>query len=565
MNLDFLKQPDPSGKLSKENYFSKNYPDEYKQIILWCSERNITDITFKEKFYLFINKIDKIPVCKNPNCNNIVKFINSTLGYRDYCSNKCISSDPAIKKLKIEKSIEKFGSKTPSESSLIKDKIIKTNQLKYNANSPMCLESTKEKSKKTLMKNYGVNNPSKSSRILDRRINSFKLNIDKFKTSYKKTSQEKYGTDHPWENPEIHQLSVLKTIESKNNKLKSKIENKLNLYNQYELINIEFEVFKRNITIFCKNCNSNFNINREDFQLRFREKTTICTNCNPPNSNISGQQNELLQFIKDNYDGEILTDKKVIYPQQIDIYLPDLKIGFEFNGLYWHSESKKGKNYHIEKTKRCSEIGIELMHIWEDDWVYKNHIVKSIILNRLNKISSKIFARKCKISLVDSVESRKFLNKNHILGYCKSKVRIGLFYNNDLISLMTFKQVGFNYELSRFCSKINISVIGGFNKLFNFFIENYPNFIHIITYSDNSMFNGDVYKKSGFIFLSDIPIDYKWVIGKRRLHKSNFRKSKLIKLGYDAQKSENEIMTEDVGSYKLWNCGLKKWIYFKGK
>jgi hypothetical protein len=558
MNFDIFKMPDPSGKLTKESYLLKNHTEEYDYILKYCEENQIFDINFKEKVYLCLNNIKKLPVCKNQNCNQLVKFRNSTLGFREYCSNKCISSDPNIKKLKEEKSYEKFGTKTPAESKIIKEKIIRTNQERYGFNSAMCHKKTQEKSKNTLFFNFGVTNPSLSQDILKKRIESFKNS--NFKENYKKTSLVKWGVEHPWMINEIHDLTVLNSITARNQILQKKIENRLDNYNQYKLIDIEFNKYKRNIIIFCESCYNNFNINREDLYLRSREKTTICTNCNPINSSKSGQQEELFRFISENYDGEILLNKKIISPQEIDIYLPELKLAFEFNGLWWHSEQQKGKYYHRDKTKKCFGIGVELVHIWEDDWIYKNEIVRSIILNRLRKNSNKIFSRNCNVSLVSQKESQEFLEQNHILGNCKSNVKVGLYYKNDLVSLMCFTKHGGYYELSRFCNKLNNSVVGSSSKLFSYFISNY-NFEYIVSYSDNSMFTGNIYQKIGFEFDGETTINYKWVISKKRLHKSNFRKSRLIQSGYDKNKSESEIMIEDVGAYKIWDCGLKKWIF----
>ena len=139
MNLNIFNITDPSGRMSKESFLIKNYPEEYNYIIQFCLENNINHITFKEKVYLAINQIKELPICKNPDCLKVVSFKNSSLGYNKYCSLKCISSDPDVKKKKEEKSILKYGTKTPAESKVIKEKIIKTNNDKYGLNSPMCL------------------------------------------------------------------------------------------------------------------------------------------------------------------------------------------------------------------------------------------------------------------------------------------------------------------------------------------------------------------------------------------------------------------------------------------
>jgi hypothetical protein len=127
MNLDIFKVNDSSGKMSKESYVFKNHKEEYDYIIQYCDFNSIVDVSFKEKVYLCLHNIESVPICKNPNCSNKVNYKNSTIGYYEYCSNKCISSDPEIKKAKENKSIEKYGSKSPVQSDLVKNKIIKTN------------------------------------------------------------------------------------------------------------------------------------------------------------------------------------------------------------------------------------------------------------------------------------------------------------------------------------------------------------------------------------------------------------------------------------------------------
>lgn len=170
MNLDIFKFKDPSGKMYKESFLSKNYVQEYQYIIDYCVINNISDIAFKEKVYLCLNDIRSVPVCKNINCNNPVKFKNSTLGYYNYCSNRCVGMDPDIIKIKQKKSLEKFGTKTPGESLQIKNKIIKTNNEKYGGNSPMSSKEIRLKYRETIMKNFGVDNPSKSIELVKKRV-----------------------------------------------------------------------------------------------------------------------------------------------------------------------------------------------------------------------------------------------------------------------------------------------------------------------------------------------------------------------------------------------------------
>lgn len=293
---------------------------------------------------------------------------------------------------------------------------------------------------------------------------------------------------------------------------------------------------------------------------------TGCPSCNRFNI----KQNELFDFISE-YQRSTSSDRTILDGKEIDIYVPDLKLGFEFNGLYWHSEIYRDKKYHLNKTKECLKKGIQLFHIWEDDWVNKNEIVKSIIINKLKKSPNRIFARNCEVrEVTDNNLIKEFLNKNHIQGNIWSKIKLGLFLNNEIVSIMTFgnlrKSLGQesskgSYEMTRFCNKLQTSVIGGASKLFKYFINNYD-FKEIISYSDSSRSNGDLYRKLGFKMSSETPPNYYWIINGSRYHRFNFRKDKLVKEGYDPSKTEVQIMSER-GSYRIFDCGNKKWVYSK--
>jgi hypothetical protein len=175
-------------------------------------------------------------------------------------------------------------------------------------------------------------------------------------------------------------------------------------------------------------------------------------------------------------------------------------------------------------------------------------------------------ARKCKVKMVNSLETKKFLNENHIQGWCVSKINIGLYENDELVSLMTFGKMRINlgikstkdgeYELLRFCNKLNYSVIGGPSKLFKYFIEVY-NPHKIISFSENDLFSGKLYEKLGMYKINE-SINYYWSDGIHRYNRWKFRKSELIKKGFDENKTSNDIMIEK-GFYKCWNSGNKKY------
>ena len=344
-DFDKLLKDDVSGKMSKESYVRYHYPEHYLDILNFCKENELDGLPFKEKVYLSYHRISIRPKCKRDGCQNHTKYKNSTLGYISYCSTKCISSDPDIKDLKKTKSLEKWGTKTPSESTTIRNKIIQTNQNKWGGNSPMSNDIIKNKSKETLIKNWNVDNPSKNKDILERRAKSFRENIDVWKESFKKSSLQRWGTEHPWSNPEVHR----KTITEFYKNYKDRIEEKINP-SDYTFLGFDKDTDTTNLNFQCNKCSNNFNILTYQFYTRIKNSTPLCTICHPIGETSSLKQEELLKIFQENFDGEVLmNDKSVIYPKELDFYLPDLKIAFEFNGVFWHSSRFKAKDYHLEK------------------------------------------------------------------------------------------------------------------------------------------------------------------------------------------------------------------------
>jgi hypothetical protein len=180
----------------------------------------------------------------------------------------------------------------------------------------------------------------------------------------------------------------------------------------------------------------------------------------------------------------------------------------------------------------------------------------------LGLIENKIYARKCEIREVKTNEKTLFLNNNHIQGAVGSLVNIGCYYNNELVSLMCFskkrvilknKDEDDKYELIRFCNKLDTNVIGGASKLLSYFINNYkPK--EIISYADRRWSTGNLYDKLGFKFDNYSKPNFYYVINDTREHRIKYQKHKLIQKGFDKDKTEDEIMSEN-GIYRIYDCG----------
>ena len=470
------------------------------------------------------------------------------------CSKKC-----SILKTK-ESNLERYGVENIFQCDDIKTKSRNT---KYELYGDLNFNN-RYKSKKTNLEKYGCEYASMSSII---------------KKKVKKTNLERYGYEYASQNQLVLNKMKKSNIErygvdnySKTDEFTLKVSEKWfkTMYERLESYGHLVKINETEYTIKCKDCNNNYTIFNSLMNVRLRNNEDICLNCNPINSGFSKMEKSLFNIIKENYNGEVIENsRKLIDGLEIDIFLPDLKLAFEFNGLYWHSELYKHRTYHLEKTNKCLENGIQLIHIWEDDWLSNQDIVKSMILNKLGRTQNKIYARKTEIKeITDNTVIREFLIKNHIQGFVGSKVKLGLFYNDELVSLMTFgnlrKSLGQksqegSYELLRFCNKLNTTVIGGASKLFKHFIKNYKPY-NIISYSDYSRSNGNMYKNLGFKLNHISNPNYYYIIGGIRKHRFNFRKDKLVSGGSNSSLTEIEIMRQN-GYYRIFDCGMQKWIF----
>lgn len=281
----------------------------------------------------------------------------------------------------------------------------------------------------------------------------------------------------------------------------------------------------------------------------------------------SNKELEICEYL-DSIGVEYIPNCKRILPHyELDIYIPNNNIAIEFNGIYWHSETIiRDNDYHYNKSMDALDKGIFIYHIWENEWndLRKQIIIKSQINNLVGINSLKIYARNCDIREVGSYDAGKFLNDNHIQGNRNSSVRYGLYYNNELVSLMTFGKDKFidksdNWQLLRFCSKLNTTVVGGASKLFKKFIDTYnPNII--ISYCDIAKGRGNTYKKLGFTLDHITPCNYVWWSPTDGVKTRYQCQKRFIKESELDDRTEYEIMTSK-GFSRVFDCGSYKFIY----
>ena len=445
--------------------------------------------------------------------------------------------------------LEKYGVEHALQSKEIQEKLKQTNLEKYGVKFASQANIIKEKSKKNNLEKYGVDNYAKTQECLIKTKNSnlekygveFTFQNNQIKEKIKQTNLEKYGVDN-----------FSKSEESRENFIIS------NHPNYIKYINDRISLFNCDL-----NKNHEFQIHGDNFYSRINSNLPICTICYPIGDNKSIKEKILLEYIQSIYNGEIISGYRDGI--EIDIFLPELKLGIEFNGLYWHSNKFRESNYHVDKLNWFKSKNIDIKFIYEDDFDNNLDIIKSQINNWLGTTKNKIYARKCQIKEIKNVdEYRYFLNNNHNQGFVASKLVYGLYFQDNLVSLMSFdkKEGRYNmpedeWNLNRFCNLLNTNVIGGASKLLIHFIkENNPS--RIISYADKDWSNGNLYFKLGFTLVNKSKPDYKYIVDGIRKSKQNFTKYKLQKLGHDIENlTESQIMN-NLGINKIYDCGKMK-------
>lgn len=338
---------------------------------------------------------------------------------------------------------------------------------------------------------------------------------------------------------------------------------------------------KNKIDLFCTKCNKVCTGNLRNG----RWKVFFCYNCyGDPCS--SYQEKTVVNFIKSIYAGEII-ENYTLENKELDIFIPEFRLGIEFNGLIWHSfgtsypnnyeKEKYEKERLLRKTYFFNSHNIQVLHIFSHEWEdeCKREIWQSIIKNKLN-FSQKYYARVCSVQEISPTDKNIFLQQNHIQGTDKSKISLGLFFNKELLSVMTFshprftKKLNIDYELVRFCNKKNITVIGGASKILSYFERKY-NPKGIVSYADLRRGQGNMYLKLGFNFNHVTLPNYFYFYGKYIIKRYCTQKkllSRLLEGGYNPKLSEAKNMFKN-GYRRVWDCGnnvyIKSNLYTRNK
>ena len=476
-------------------------------------------------------------------CGNVVtQWVKSLNAWSKWCSSSCRGKDPEILEKKRQTNQRLFGGHPMHNQHIISKRTSDCIE-KYGVANCASLSTTKEKIKQTFLKNYGVENPSfcteVKNKISQKAKERYRTNKEGILKKRRATSLENFGFE--------------------SNKFKHILPESLLLLNNISWLKEQHYANKKSLEAIAQE----LQVSATAVADRF-----VTANLTVIRHAESSMEKELISFLKENTLEVIeVHNRTILDKKEIDIFLPSLKLAIELNGVYWHSEEQgKYSSYHLEKTKMCEEQGIHLLHIYDLEWTnpVKQSIVKSKICHLLGK-STVIGARKCKVQEIDSATASNFLDTNHLQGSCSAKIKLGLYYNEQLCAVATFSKPRFNkqydWELLRSAAKTNISVMGGLSKLLSYFVKNYKP-LAIISYADRrwTANNSNVYNSAGFKFLRESAPNYKYFnpnkgtisLQSRNQFQKHMLQYKLSNFNQDFTEYENMKMN---GYHRIWDCG----------
>lgn len=475
-----------------------------------------------EKYYLIANNLTEQPKCIV--CGNSSVFANGS--YKEYCSQKCYlqniggDNNPAAKEISINGKIFSSIAKAEAESGLSRYLIIENcfGEIDGFRFHPDHENQRQEMFSKlpAAVKNEQFLLSCKQKRLTISKISEL---IDVSENDIAKAFKfYKISTKYDQISPESKALLLDKTyVESILEENPIEIAKKLNVSMSSIINYIRFHGFT--------------------YANKFK----------------SFEQHRIFRFIESLGFSPLYNLRKkdeYIWPKELDIFIPELNIAFEYNGVYWHKEAEEK---HSEKYKMCTEKGIRLYQIFEDDWLENEELIKKKIKHALGvDDSQRIFARKCEVRTLPNSDVRIFYSFNHLYGHKNCKEHLGLFYNDELVACVSFN----DYKLERFAT--SGQVIGGFSKLLKASGKKYVETFADLCWSDA---NNNVYTKNGFILTHITRPNYFWFYKGKRQSRLAFQKHKLKDFpGYSEEKSESEIMYEN-GAYRIFDAGHAKLVY----
>jgi len=301
----------------------------------------------------------------------------------------------------------------------------------------------------------------------------------------------------------------------------------------------------RNLLFKCRLCGL------EQRKSLLQALTNRCDACTP---NMSAGQMELFRWLE-GLGAEVTTcDRELIKPYELDVVMRDAKLAIEYNGLYFHSEEFKDKDYHRLKLELTRREGYRLIHVFEDEWRDRQEVVKSVIMHALGMTGRRVDARKCEVVEVDSRARKAFFDANHLDGDARASRAWGLVQAGELVSCLSVrkplhrKHAG-SLEVCRFASAGGTNVRGGLGRLLRA-VEDHcrrESISSILTYVDTRFGEGRGYESVGFELQGTTANRFWWTDGKSRIDRFKIRADRA------AGMTEQQV-AEEHGVTKIWGC-----------
>lgn len=498
-----------------------------------------------ERLYCYKNHLTTIPLC--PVCGKLRRFRKLSMGYFATCGDRACKS--AL--------IAKANSESYRDWDAIQKKMQDTyaknhNGYRHNMQDP--------EAKKKYYEKYAAEHNGEKCGVCSK----------KAKENREQTFKEYGGVRLMFEQGIINKFGSLNACAKINNTKRAQLKAQKDLNEiQRRLKEMDYEYLYEEdnhiVRIKCNRCGSEFSMSRQAINDRYRDNNfKFCYKCDYKEMTFRSHfEQEIGEEIKSICNTEMIFNSQSICGCECDIIIPEYKLAIEANGTYWHSEEYKPQRQHLDKKLKVESKGYNLIQIWEDDW--RDDKKYFIIINRLKsklQKSIKIYARKCVIKEVSGTDAKMFLNENHLQGYVPAQYKYGLYYDNELVEIITIgksrKPISGKtecLELYRLCTKLGYNIIGGFSKLLKYASKQLPG-NELISYADCDWcnINKNGYEAVGFNKIKITEPGYTYNINGKRENRLNYTKQKLVAAGFDKNKSEVEIMHER-GFYRIFDSG----------
>lgn len=580
--------------LIRKNVYFDNFSDDLK---LYLAEKYPYLSTVRARWYMVVNNLTTIPSCSYQKCKNPVKWNESKKKFDSGC---CLDHNKKITYLKnfgvdhpnkskkqqkkVKKSMrEKYGVDYITQTQTHKMRVKESTSAKYGVDNVLKVPEIREKIKHTNLERYGFEDPICSPEIREKIKNT---NLERFgfesclsspeiREKISKTNLERFGSIFPMRNEELlakrkstieekYDVNGIISVKEISEKVRKKhfkrfYEGKLS-NNKFVMPLFTLDEYKgvkcyKPYEWRCKICECEFVDNVDNGHM------PRCPNCFPKDIRVSNAETELFESI--NVENKLQTNRNIITGFEIDIYLPEFKVGIEYNGMYWHSEQKGiDKFYHLDKTILAENEGIFLIHIFEVEWLFRRKQVLALIEKCIGLCSRTIHTDDLIITNISDTIMNSFIDENSIhfsISYNEKKV--GAFYNEELVAVMALKHFKDKDIVTKFCEKNDIYFNGDiFGKMLNVF-----NVLNTVFYYPDRRFhrvNDEKILKSGFSFEGGTEPELLYNKKMNFIHSQNIHRKNIqnFVLHYDNSLSiyENMILN---GYFSIWNCG--KLVYKK--